>query len=157
MAFTHYRFRSVWTLPVPPGAVYEVLERGEDYPRWWKQVREVIPLDEHSGRARFRSVLPVDLVITAWETRRDPDAGILEIGMAGDLEGWARWTVRGGPGGRGTRAVYEQEVEVRHALMRAFALPGRPFFLVNHALMMRSGRRGLLVHLARLDADGSRD
>ncbi|NKI44024.1 SRPBCC family protein [Streptomyces physcomitrii] len=150
MNWCHYRFRSVWYLPARPALVGAVLEDAENYPLWWPQVREVLPLDEHSGRARFRSVLPVDLVVTARERRRDPGSGVLEIEMSGDLQGWARWTVRTGPGGAGTRAVYEQEVEVRKPLMRRLAVPGRAVFLANHALMMRAGRRGLRAHLERL-------
>ncbi|MBW5425358.1 polyketide cyclase [Streptomyces sp. BG9H] len=146
MNWCHYRFRSLWDLPGAPADVYAVLERVEDYPLWWPQVREVTSPDGRSGVARFRSFLPYDLLVTAHERRRDPDAGVLEIGMTGDLEGWARWTLTAGP--KGTRARYDQEVEVRRPLMRRLAVPGRPVFLLNHALMMRAGRRGLAAHLA---------
>ena len=146
--WNHYRFRSVWELPAPPGAVYAVLERAEEYPRWWPQVRSVTPLDgsDSSGVAVFRSFLPYELHVTARETRRDPAAGILEVTMSGDLKGWARWTLTLLPGG-GTRAVDDQEVEVDKPLMRRFAVAGRPVFLANHAWMMRGGRRGLAAHL----------
>lgn len=145
MDWCRYRFRSVWRLAAPPDAVYAVLERAEEYPRWWPQVREVVPRDEHSGTARFRSLLPYDLVVTAEARRRDPAAGVLEVALSGDLDGWARWTLV--PEGAGTRAVYEQEVEVRARLMRALAAPGRPVFRANHALMMRGGQRGLAALL----------
>ncbi|MFE3491586.1 SRPBCC family protein [Streptomyces sp. NPDC059175] len=147
MDWCHYRFRSTWELPASPGAVYAVLERTQDYPLWWRQVREVSAFDEKSGVARFRSFLPYDLVVTVRERRRDPGALLLEAELGGDLEGWARWTLEDLPGG-GTRARYEQEVEVRSPLMRRFAVPGRPVFRANHALMMRSGRRGLAAYLA---------
>ncbi|WHM39643.1 SRPBCC family protein [Streptomyces sp. BPTC-684] len=143
--WSHYRFRSVWQLPAPPAAVYAVLERAEGYPRWWPQIREVTAVDDRTGIARFRSVLPYDLVVTARERRRDEVAGVLEVAMSGDLDGWARWTLSAYDGG--TRAVYEQEVEVRKPLMRRLAVPGRPVFLANHALMMRAGRRGLTAVL----------
>ncbi|MFJ7958589.1 SRPBCC family protein [Streptomyces sp. NPDC096319] len=145
MDWYRYRFRCVWRLAAPPEAVYAVLERAEEYPSWWPQVREVVPVDDATGTARFRSVLPYDLVVTARSLRRDPDARVLEVGLGGDLEGWARWTLT--PEGTGTRALYEQEVEVRARLLRALAVPGRPFFRVNHALMMRGGRRGLAARL----------
>ncbi|MFD0553920.1 SRPBCC family protein [Streptomyces rectiviolaceus] len=147
MDWSHYRFRSVWNVPAPPADVYAALERAEDYPAWWPQVREVTPLDGRSGTARFRSLLPYDLLVTAEERRRDPEAGILEIVMTGDLDGWARWTLTAVTGG--TRAVYDQEVVVRKPLMRRLAVPGRPVFLLNHALMMRAGERGLKKHLGR--------
>ncbi|GEB62473.1 SRPBCC family protein [Streptomyces gardneri] len=145
MDWCRYRFRSVWRLAAPPDAVYAVLERAEEYPRWWPQVREVVPLDDTTGTARFRSLLPYELVVTVRALRRDPDARILEVGLGGDLEGWVRWTLTAE--GTGTRAVYEQEVEVRARLLRVLAVPGRPVFRANHALMMRGGRRGLAAHV----------
>lgn len=141
MDWNHYRFTSTWDLPAPPAAVYAVLERADDYPRWWRQVHEVAPLDAATRTARIRSVLPYDLVVTMRERLRDPGAGVLEAELGGDLEGWARWTVSAH--GTGSRVVYEQEVEVRRRLMRLLAVPGRAVFRANHALMMRAGRRGL--------------
>ncbi|MFJ5680397.1 SRPBCC family protein [Streptomyces sp. NPDC093097] len=142
-----YRFRGVWQLNAPPTVVYAVLERVESYPQWWPQVCEVVGLDGGGGAARFRSFLPYELVVVARETLRDPGAGVLEVAMDGDLAGWARWTVV--PGEGGTRAVFEQDVEVRKPVLRRWALPGRPLFRINHALMMRAGRRGLAAWLAR--------
>ncbi|MER5889725.1 SRPBCC family protein [Streptomyces sp. NPDC001941] len=141
-----YRFRSVWLLAAPPDAVFAALERAEEYPRWWRQVREVVAVDERTGTGRFRSLLPYDLFVTATETRHDPVGLVLQAALSGDMEGWARWTVAGRAGG-GSRVLYEQEVEVRKPLLRRLAVPGRPLFRLNHALMMRSGRRGLAALL----------
>ncbi|GGY49420.1 SRPBCC family protein [Streptomyces omiyaensis] len=145
MDWCRYRFRSVWRLDAPPDRVYAVLARAEEYPRWWPQVRSVVPRDAATGTARFRSVLPYDLHVTVRALRQDPGVRVLEVRLDGDLEGWARWTVT--PDGAGTRALYEQEVEVRARLLRLLAVPGRPFFRANHALMMRGGRRGLAGRL----------
>ncbi|MCX5197820.1 SRPBCC family protein [Streptomyces sp. NBC_00249] len=148
--WTHYRFRSVWDLDAPPALVYSVLEDPARYPLWWTQVRRVRPVDERSGTALIRSVLPYGIHVTLTGLLRDPARGVLEVALRGDIEGWARWTVRprGGPGAGRTRALYEQEVEVRAALLRRFAVPGRPLFRLNHALMMRAGRQGLAALLA---------
>ncbi|MFF3847422.1 SRPBCC family protein [Streptomyces sp. NPDC002328] len=145
MDWTHYRFRSLWPLPAPPEAVYAALERPEDYPRWWPQVREVTRLDDTAGVIRIRSLLPYDMTFTAREVRREPAAGVLEIAMTGDIDGWARWTVT--PHGTGTLARYDQVVDVTKPLLRRFAVPGRPLFRANHRLMMRAGRRGLTAYL----------
>ncbi|MEV6949570.1 SRPBCC family protein [Streptomyces sp. NPDC051172] len=145
MDWTHYRFRSRWVLPAPPATVYEVLERAEEYPRWWPQVREVTRLDDTTGVIRIRSVLPYDLQFTARETCRDPGVGVLEIAMSGDIEGWARWTITAG--GAGALARFEQAVDVHKPLLRRFAVPGRPVFRANHRLMMRAGQRGLVAYL----------
>lgn len=32
MDWSHYRFRSLWALPAPPGTVYDLLEQAEGYP-----------------------------------------------------------------------------------------------------------------------------
>ncbi|MGW6545331.1 SRPBCC family protein [Streptomyces massasporeus] len=145
MDWNHYRFRSLWPLPAPPATVYDVLARPEDYPSWWRQVREVTRLDDTTGVIRVRSVLPYDMTFTAREVRRDRAAGVLETALTGDIEGWARWTVT--PHGTGSLARYDQVVSVHKPLLRRLAVPGRPVFRANHALMMRSGRRGLLRHL----------
>ena len=142
MDWTHYRFRSLWHLPAPVADVYAALERAQDYPRWWPQVREVIPLDDDSGVVRIRATLPYTLTFTARAVRRDPAAGVLEISLTGDLDGWARWTLAAGEGG--TLAAYEQVVVTDKPLLRVLAVPGRPVFRLNHRLMMRAGRRGLV-------------
>ncbi|MEO3975227.1 SRPBCC family protein [Streptomyces sp. CAU 1734] len=141
MDWNHYRFHTVWELTAPPDAVFAALERPVDYPLWWPQVRSVVQLDEERGTARIRSFLPVGLTVTARAVRHDPVAGILEVRLGGDLEGWVRWTVTAGSGG--ARAVYDQTVEVRKPLMRRLAPLCRPLFRANHAAMMRAGRRGL--------------
>ncbi|WP_405770010.1 SRPBCC family protein [Streptomyces sp. NBC_00080] len=145
MDWTRYRFRSLWALPAPPARVYDALERAEDYPRWWRQVREVNQVDAATGVIRVRSLLPYDLTFTAREVRRDAAAGVLEIAMTGDIDGWARWTVTAA--GSGTLARYEQVVQVNKPLLRRIAVPGRPVFRLNHRLMMRAGRRGLAAYL----------
>ncbi|MEV0492977.1 SRPBCC family protein [Streptomyces atratus] len=145
MDWSHYRFVSIWDVSAPPDAVYAVLERAEEYPQWWPQVREVTSVDDTTGTMRIRSALPYDLVMSVRASRRDPAAGILEVTFGGDLDGWARWTVTAH--GTGSRATYEQEVEVRRRIMRLLAVPGRAVFRANHALMMRAGRRGLAARL----------
>ncbi|MDQ0829816.1 MULTISPECIES: SRPBCC family protein [Streptomyces] len=145
MDWTRYRFRSLWPLDAPPTRVYEVLERAEDYPRWWPQVREVNRIDDTTGVIRIRSLLPYDMTFTAREVRRDPAAGILQTALSGDIDGWARWTVTAD--GSGSLARYDQAVEVNKPLLRRLAVPGRPVFRLNHRLMMRAGRRGLTAYL----------
>lgn len=102
-------------------------------------------LDDTTGVVTIRSVLPLEMTFTARAARRDPAAGVLEATLTGDIEGWARWTVTAR--GTGTLVRYDQAVVVTKPLLRRLAVPGRPFFRVNHRLMMRAGRRGLLGHL----------
>ncbi|MFG2619671.1 SRPBCC family protein [Streptomyces sp. NPDC048507] len=152
--WTHYRFRSVWDFDAPPALVYARLEDPGHYPDWWPQIRRVEAVDAHTGAVLIRSALPYGIRVTLTDLLRDPGRGVLEVALRGDLEGWARWTVRARgarrPGARrpGARAVYEQEVEVRAPLLRWSGLAGRPVLRLNHALMMRSGHHGLAARLA---------
>jgi len=123
----------------------EALADGDGYPRWWPQVREVRRIDDRTGTARFRSLVPYDLHLTVTEADRDAARGTLRITFSGDLEGWARWTVTAR--GAGTRALFEQDVVARKPLLRRFAVLGRALFRANHALMMRAGRRGLRARM----------
>ncbi|MCC9306438.1 SRPBCC family protein [Kitasatospora sp. RB6PN24] len=142
MDSNRYRLVSVWQLPAPRHGVYQALRDVPEYPLWWPQVREVRRLDDRTGRLRIRSALPYQLLVTVRERRQDEAAGVLEAELAGDLVGWSRWTVDP-DGPAASRAVFEQEVRPGKPLMRWLALPGRPLFLANHALMMRAGERGL--------------
>ena len=144
-----YRFRSTWSLARPAGQVYAALRTVEDYPEWWPQVRTVSPTsDEDTYDMVVRSLLPYDLVFRSSRSVEDPDAGVLEARLEGDLVGFSRWSVR--PAGAVTTAVFEEEVEARKPLLRRLAPVARPAFVANHALMMRAGRRGLRAYLAGL-------
>ncbi|MGO8871091.1 MAG: SRPBCC family protein [Acidimicrobiales bacterium] len=146
-----YRFRSVWLLGVRPATVYEALERFEDYPRWWPEVRRLRLVDEECCEVTCRSVLPYDLTFLLRPARRDPDAGVLEASMSGDLNGFSRWRIRDHP--EGSRLVFEEEVTVHKRLLCRLAPVARPAFRANHAVMMRHARAGLAAYLAGLRVD----
>jgi uncharacterized protein YndB with AHSA1/START domain len=149
-----FAFRSVWHVDAGPARVYAALERAEEYPSWWPQVREVRTSGGQTGWMRVRSVLPYDLCMTGRAVRHDPQAGVLELELGGDLEGRLRWTVAEAADSRGSVVLFEQRVEVRKPLMRRLAVPARPVFRANHAVMMRAGRRGLQRWLASGLDDG---
>jgi hypothetical protein len=140
-----YRFRSVWTLPASPPDVYDALERLEDYPRWWPQVRQVTRLRDDAAELVCRSALPYDLRFTTTQAVRDPEGRVLEASMAGDLEGFSRWTIAPDP--RGAQATFEEEVLATKPLLRKLDLIARPVFRANHAFMMHQGERGLCTYL----------
>lgn len=154
MDLNHYRFRNVWRLNSTPEEVYTALEDVGDYPRWWPEVRRVDRVDDETVRIVVRSFLPYSLVFEATDSRRDDQSGVLEVRMRGDLEGLSRWTVV--PEGPGTSATFEEEVIVRKTSLRRLAVVARPFFRLNHTLMMRHGRTGLSVYLAGYRAGAER-
>ncbi|MFC5667119.1 SRPBCC family protein [Kitasatospora misakiensis] len=143
----HYRFRGVWRLAAPPAAVFAALADVPGYPRWWPEIRAVRETGPDSGEVLVRALLPYRLVIGLTAVRRDRAAGVLEARMDGDLTGWSRWTVAA-DGTGGALVLFEEDTRPAKPLLRRLALPARPLFRANHAVMMRRGRRGLAAHLA---------
>ncbi|MGM1063580.1 SRPBCC family protein [Saccharothrix sp. Mg75] len=146
MALNHYRFRSTWSLDEGPVPVYDVLSDLAGYQGWWREVRGGRRVADDAAELRLRSLLPYELVVVLRRDVDDPAAGVLRAVLSGDMDGTATWRIA--PAGTGTRLVFEQEVEVRKPLLRALAPVARPLFTANHALMMRSGLRGLRARLA---------
>ncbi len=107
----HYRFVNVWRLKFRPEEVYRALEDIGGYPRWWPDVRRVDRIDDSTVRIVARSVLPYSLTFQATDSRQDEQAGVLEIAMRGDLEGFSRWTIE--PERAETLATFEEEVIAR--------------------------------------------
>jgi hypothetical protein len=138
---SRYRFRSAWYVDLDRDALFDVLCDIGSYPRWWPQLRSVERIDNDTAWVRCRSVLPYTLRLRAHRAAQDRAAGVLEVRLSGDLDGWSRWTLT--PDRDRTSLVYEQEVVVRGRLLRLAGLVGRPVLRLNHAWMMRSGRRGL--------------
>jgi hypothetical protein len=136
-----YRFVETWRVAVPGPVVYDVLADLSAYPQWWPQVRSVQRIDDDSARVVCRSLLPYSLRFVMFRARDDRTAGVLEARLCGDLDGWARWTVR--PGDRTAELLYEQQVTTPGPLLRSLARLNRPMLEFNHAWMMRAGRRGL--------------
>jgi hypothetical protein len=137
-----FSFRSRWSVPLPASGVYATLVDVAAYPSWWPQVRAVARLAEDTALVRCRSALPYTLEFTLRSVREEYDAGVLEAELDGDLDGWSRWTVCGT--GRGTDLLYEQEVTTSGPAMAVASRVARPVLELNHAWMMRGGRRGLL-------------
>jgi hypothetical protein len=141
-----YVFRSDWLVPAPQPVVFETLAKLDEYPSWWREVRNTKPIDEQTCELEIRSSLPYSLFMTAHHSRKDPAAGVLEARLSGDLIGHTRWTLAATADGRNTRLTFGEEVEVRRPLLRRLSF-ARPAFRINHTLMMRSGERGLRRHL----------
>ncbi len=143
----HYRFRSVWQIGAGPDRVYRALADVGGYPTWWPQVQEARQLDDASGELRCRSLLPYDLVFVVRREVEDDERRILRAALDGDLAGSSQWTITG-DGGQ-SRAVFEEDVVVRKALVRLVGPMARPALRFNHDRMMRAGERGLREYLSR--------
>ncbi len=146
MQLNHYAFRSVWQIDASKTDVFSVLADLTTYPAWWPEVRRVEKLEDGRFQMTCRSVLPYHLVFESIQDRRDPDEGVLQARLTGDLDGFSRWTIASDA--PVATAVFEEEVTATKALLRYLAPVGRPAFRANHALMMRHGQSGLRVYIA---------
>ncbi|MFD8005897.1 SRPBCC family protein [Streptomyces mirabilis] len=145
MELHRYRFRSVWDFTRPPDEVFAVLRVVDDWPLWWPGVRQARRVDEQSGAFLLRSLLPFDLDLTITGAFEDTESRVLRGVVGGDLEGVSGWSVR--PHGTGSRAVLEQDMVARKALIRRLEVPFRPLFRANHYLLTYRGHRGLKAWL----------
>jgi Polyketide cyclase / dehydrase and lipid transport len=136
-----YEFAETWRVDASESTVYDVLADLASYPQWWPQVRSVVRVDDDTARVVCRSLLPYSLRFDMVRVRDDRGARVLEARLFGDLDGWARWTVRATA--NGSVLLYEQQVTTPGRLLRTLARGGRSVLVLNHAWMMRSGRRGL--------------
>jgi hypothetical protein len=141
-----YRFRNVWRVPATPEETYAALCRLPEYPMWWPEVKAVDFVDRAGFLVRCRSVLPYDLSFVIHEPHVDPQSGVLMARLAGDLEGYSRWTVTGTTDG--SVLVFDEEVVTNKPLLKRLSGVLRPALHANHALMMRHGEAGLRAHLA---------
>jgi hypothetical protein len=141
-----YVFRSEWRIDAPPDDVYLALEELRRYPDWWREVRQVTQLDEDTAEIRCRATLPYDLVFLSSQSVRNRGGGVLEAKLAGDLDGFSRWTITAD--GSGTLAVFDEEVVATKRLLQVLAPVARPVFRANHELMMRHGQQGLRTYVS---------
>jgi hypothetical protein len=143
---THYVFRSIWTVEAAMSDVFAVLADVRTYPAWWPEIRSVDDLGGGRYEMTARSFLPYELRFVSEEHVAERRPGVIEARLSGDLVGSARWTVTSA--GAGCQLVYDQEVDTRKALLNAMAPVARPFFRLNHSLMMRNGQAGLRRFMA---------
>jgi ribosome-associated toxin RatA of RatAB toxin-antitoxin module len=143
---THYSFTSVWHVAADPDDLFEVLSDIGDYPAWWPEVKQMVRIGENRVAARVRSFLPYELDFEMEQVVKDRGARVLEVRMAGDLEGFSRWTLS--PSGDGSRLLFEEDVEATKRLLVRFAPVARPAFKLNHSFMMRHGEAGLRTYMA---------
>lgn len=133
-----YSFREDWHVAAEPERVHAVLGDVEGYVAWWPQVVAVGHLGPGRGLVLCRSTLPYTLELVLTERRHEPD--VLEVGVAGHLEGTAGFELAAE--GAGTRVSFSQDVTVR-GWLAALSPLARPALVWNHRRMMQGCREGL--------------
>jgi hypothetical protein len=145
VALNDYWFRNVWLVGTAAGRVFDALVDLTNWPRWWPDVRAVQQIDDDTAELVCRSTLPYALTFRLRRSVQDEQAGRLRVDMIGDLDGYTEAVVASHA--TGARLAIDQRVVVTKPLLRVLAPVARPLFVVNHALMMRRGQRGLRTYL----------
>ena len=148
-----FRFQHTWRVPADIGATFAALADVDRYPAWWPQVRGVARVDDASGHAYVRSLLPYTLDLLLTREVEDPASGVLRVRIGGDLEGWSSFRLSADAGW--TIALYEQEARVSALGLGRFVPVAGPVLRLNHTWMMRAGERGLARWLTGPASDAS--
>ncbi|MEP9416271.1 hypothetical protein ABLE92_18320 [Gordonia sp. VNQ95] len=143
-----FRMHSRWRIPFRRDDVFAVLADADGYQTWWPQIHDAVRIDDVSGRARFRSLLPVSLHVRLTQERIDAGSGVLRARLAGDLVGWSQWAVSVDDPLTHSVVDFRQQVDFTKHVAVVPLWMIRPILHANHRFMMWSGRRGLIRHLA---------
>ena len=149
------RLRSTWRLPAPAERVWEVLERVEDWPRWWPGMDAATVVREGGTatvgervhlvvRSPIGYRLRFGVEIVAAEPPRRATARVV-----GDLVGTGEWRVE--PAAAGCAATIRWHVvPVRPAMRTALRVLAWPLVWA-HGRVMQRGETALRALLERGD------
>ena len=103
----------------------------------------------------MRSLIPVTLKIVATKQILDRDNGVLRVGLAQDLVGYAQWDLSW-QGDTTTAARWTQDVYLTNQHLERMPVTSHRLLRINHTHMMRAGEQGLRKYLAvRPDASSA--
>lgn len=146
-----YSFVTVWRFRSPPGPVWDMISRVEEWPAWWRGVErvELVRAGDADGvgavhRHTWKSRLPYRLSFEVRTTRVVPHA-LIEGEAAGELTGRGLWRFLHEAGV--TTARYDWDVVTTKLWMNLLAPVARPVFRVNHDAVMSWGAEGLARRL----------
>jgi hypothetical protein len=145
-----FRYDRRFEFDLPPGELWEVLARTDDYPGWWPWLRAVEPgarsaaaatalVDGTIARCAVRAPLPYTLHFDVTIDRVEP-ATHVDASVRGDLDGPARLELTPSErGGSWARLVWS--LELRDRLLRPLALLTRPAMVWAHDRVIEAGLR----------------
>ena len=147
MASTQFHLVTDWTFASAPVAVWAALIAPEQWPAWWRAVKNVELLEPGDAggigayrRLTWRTALPYAVVFSMRTVRIEP-LSIIEGKADGEIVGTGCWTLTQSNGG--THVRYDWIVEVTKPWMRLSAPLLRPLFAWNHNKVMQWGYEGL--------------
>lgn len=147
VAASNFHLVTEWRLDAPIDRVWALLTAVEDWPGWWKAVKQVelVQAGDANGigavrRMTWRTALPYALSFDMRTMRMEPEA-LIEGEASGELEGLGCWTLR--VEGATTCVRYDWIVAVGKPWMRVLAPVLRPVFAWNHGIVMGWGLAGI--------------
>ena len=146
MAMTHFSLVTDWHFEAPIERVWDLIEKTEDWPLWWRAVKRVERIREGGSdglgavrRITWATALPYTLTFDVEITRVERPT-CLEGRAFGELDGTGIWNLHDEP--EGTHVRYCWRVEVTKPWMRRFAPLLARVFEWNHHKVMAWGLEG---------------
>lgn len=141
-----FHFDDRWTVDAEPEAVWAVLEKVDDWPKWWPGLSRAHRTDEPLSVGSRATILvrtpigvPLEFVI---EASRVKAPNLIEFRADGDLRGQGLWTLTDHEGTSQIDSLWC--VTTKRTGIRLL----RPLAGLMHAIVMRFGERGLNSRMA---------
>ena len=147
----HYFFITKWQIKAPLEKVWAIIERGEDWPQWWKGVEQADVINKgdsddigkiihYSVKSFLPFMLSFDYTVTKKETYK-----LISGKASGDLEGTGVWTFEEINGI--TYVQYVWDVISTKKIVNLLSPALKWFFNYNHNLVMHWGAKRLAKRL----------
>ena len=148
-----FRFDRTWTFDVAPDELWRVLERTDEFPRWWPWLRELSGDGLVAGgrtECVVRAPIPYTLRFTVG-VRAVLPGRLVDAVVEGDLAGPARLEIDAAENNPGSVVRLAWDMELCRPVLRAAARVGRPVMEWGHDWVVTNGveqfvRRALRVH-----------
>jgi len=154
MSTNEYHFVTEWKFDAPIELVFNIIEKGEDFPRWWPEVY-LSSRAEKKGRPdrvgdklylHTRGWLPYTLSWTAEVVEIAPPSR-LEFKAIGDFIGRGLWNLT--QSGATTHVRFDWHILAEKPLLRHLSFIAKPIFSWNHEWAMAKGYERFIQELAR--------
>jgi hypothetical protein len=155
MPANEYAFLTRWRVEATPEEVFAIIEKTEDYPRWWGRVwltvERIEEGDANTIGRRFKLFtqgwLPYRL---RWESKTLEKLAPSRIAIEakGDFVGSGVWTFEAEGGF--TNVIYDWRLRADKPLLRVLSFLLKPLFRWNHNWAMARGLEGLQAELKRV-------
>jgi hypothetical protein len=152
---SEYNFTTHWHFDQPLEMVWEIIRLMDNWPEWWKYVREVKKIREGDEneigavrRITWSTALPYSITFDS-ELTSLIQYKSMEGKAFGDLTGIGVWTFE--QNGIGTNVRYDWKVSISKPWMKFLEPLLKPIFKWNHDKVMMAGYEGLTEKLLATD------